>query len=272
MAKLGIIAGEGSLPGEIIDACRESGRDFYVLAFEGSADAAVLGDAPVEWIRMSEISGALAAARREGVEELVLVGRIPRPSPLALLRDARSAKFIAKVGKRILGDDNLLTAVVKELEETEGFRIIAPDALLGDLLAPEGVLTRREPSADEKADIERGIAVVRALGEFDIGQGAIVQNGTVLGVEGVEGTDALIARCGPFVQRDLPGGVLVKMPKPGQERRTDLPAIGRSTVENAAAAGLRGIAIEAGGALIASRSETIAAADTAGLFIVGFSG
>ncbi len=270
MAKLGIIAGEGSLPGEIIDACRASGREFYVLAFEGSADADVIGDAPVEWIRMSEISGALATARREGVEELVLVGRIPRPSPLDLLRDARSAKFIAKIGKRILGDDNLLSAVVKELEETEGFRIVAPDMLLGDLLAPEGVLTRREPSAEENADIVRGIAVVRALGQFDIGQGAVIQNGTVLGVEGVEGTDALMARCGPFVQGELPGGVLVKLPKPGQERRTDLPAIGRSTVENAAAAGLRGIAVEAGGALIVSRSETIAAADAAGLFIIGF--
>lgn len=272
MPKLGIIAGEGTLPGEIIDACRESGRAFFVLAFEGSADPGVLGDAPVEWIRMSEISGALVAARREGVEELVLVGRIPRPSPLALLRDARSAKFIAKVGKRILGDDNLLSAVVKELEETEGFRVVAPDALLGDLLVPEGVLTRRQPSPEERADMERGIVVVRALGEYDIGQGAIIQNGTVLGVEGVEGTDALMARCAPFVQADLPGGVLVKMPKPGQERRADLPAIGLSTVENAAAAGLRGIAVEAGGVLIASRSRTFAAADAAGLFIVGFPG
>lgn len=269
MPKLGIIAGDGSLPGQIIDACRQTGRDFYVLAFEGSAKTDVIGDAPAEWIRMSGLSRALSAARREGVEELVLVGKIPRPSILELMRDPRSARFMAKVGTRMLGDNTILSAVIKELEENEGFRVVAPESLLSELLAKAGTYGRVLPDKDALADIERGMIVARALGQLDVGQAVIVQNGTVIGVEAVEGTDDLIERCAPFIQRDQPGGVLVKSAKPGQERRTDLPVIGRATVEGAAGAGLRGIALEAGGGLIAERAETIALADTAGIFIVG---
>jgi DUF1009 family protein len=269
VARLGIIAGAGALPGRIVSACRDTGRDFCVLAFEGSADPADFSDIPVTWIRMSRISGALDVARREGVDELVMVGKIPRPSVFDLMRDARSAKFLAKVGTRMLGDNNILAAVVKELEETEGFRVIAPETLLGDILAPEGALGAVVPSAEDLDDIRRGIEVAREIGRLDIGQAAVVQNGTVLGVEGVEGTDRLIGRCAEFVDRALPGGVLVKVAKPGQERRTDLPAIGAMTVVNAGRAGLRGIAVEAGGALIVDREETVRSADAAGLYVYG---
>lgn len=269
MARLGIIAGAGALPGRIISACRDTGRDFCVLAFEGSADPADYCDVPVQWIRMSRISGALDAARAEGVDELVMVGKIPRPSIFDLMRDARSAKFLAKVGTRMLGDNNILSAVVKELEETEGFRVIAPEALLDDILAPEGALGAVSPGEADLEDIRRGIGVAREIGRLDIGQAAIVQNGTVLGVEGVEGTDRLIERCAEFVDPALPGGMLVKVAKPGQERRADLPAIGANTVANVSRAGLRGIAVEAGGALIVDREETVRAADAAGIYVYG---
>lgn len=269
MPKLGIIAGGGSLPGQIIDACRESGREFHVLAFQNIANADTLGNAPVDWIRISGLSRALDAARRAGVEELVLVGKIPRPSITDLLRDVRSAKFMAKVGTRMLGDNNILSAVVKELEENEGFRVVAPETLLPDILAGEGTYGTVEPNAEDISDIRRGLDVARAIGRLDIGQAVVVQNGTVLGVEGVEGTDALIARCAPFVEKDAPGGVLVKAAKPGQERRTDLPAVGQSTVIQVADAGLRGIAIEAGGALIVDRMATVSSADRLGVFVVG---
>lgn len=269
MPKLGIIAGGGSLPRQIIDACRRTERAFYVLAIQGSADPDIVDEGPAEWIRMSALSRALEAARREGVDELVLVGRIPRPSIAELMRDLRSAKFMAKVGTRMLGDDNILSALVKELEQAEGFRVVAPESLLDDILAEPGTYGSIEPGAEDRADIERGIAVGHEVGRLDIGQAVIVQHGTVLGVEGVEGTDRLIARCAEFVRSDVPGGVLVKVAKPGQERRADLPTVGRDTVLNAAAAGLRGIAVEAGGALIVDRAGMISAADSAGLFVVG---
>ncbi|NBP72655.1 MAG: LpxI family protein, partial [Alphaproteobacteria bacterium] len=177
---------------------------------EGSADPDIIGEVPVQWIRMSSLSTALESARREGVSELVLVGKIPRPSVMELMRDIRSAKFMAKVGTRMLGDDNILSAVVRELEEAEGFKVIGPETVLENLLATEGPYGRLAPSADELADIRRGLDVVHQLGRLDIGQAAIIQNGFVIGVEGAEGTDRLIQRCSEFVSPDLPGGVLVK--------------------------------------------------------------
>ena len=119
------------------------------------------------------------------------------------------------------------------------------------------------------ADIARAVAVARRLGEVDVGQGCVVQQGLVLAVEAIEGTDAMLARCGPLRREGL-GGVLVKLVKPGQERRADLPTIGALTIRNAAAAGLRGVAFEAGGTLLAERAEAIALADAAGLFLLGF--
>lgn len=272
MAKLGIVAGAGALPGQIISACRQSGRDFRVLAFEKSADPAVIAGADPTWIRMGALDKALAAARNEGIEELVFVGKIPRPSLMELMRDPRSARFIAKIGRRMLGDDNVLSAVIRELETAEGFRVVAPDDLLDDILAVEGRYGAVEPDADCRSDIERGLAVADVIGGFDIGQAVIVQNGTVIGVEGVEGTDRLMDRCAEFVRADTPGGVLVKAAKPGQERRIDLPTIGVTTVRRAERAGLRGVAVAAGGALIAERGAMTAAADAAGLFVVGVPG
>ncbi len=270
MRKLGIIAGGGALPGQIVSACRDTGRPHIVLAFEGSADPASFDGAPVEWIRASGISKALDIARREKVEELVLVGGIQRPSMLELMRDARSAKFLAKVGTRLLGDDNLLSAVVREIEESEGFRVIGPEVILEDILATAGSYGAVAPDDDARADIARGVAALRVMGELDIGQGAVVQNGRILGVEGAEGTDRLIERCAEFVRSDSPGGVFVKAPKPSQERRIDLPAVGLSTLRNVIRAGLRGMAVEAGGVLVLDRQEMIAEADRAGVFFVAF--
>jgi len=135
-------------------------------------------------------------------------------------------------------------------------------------LAPAGVLGRHQPDAAAKADIARGLEAARELGAADIGQAVVVQQGVILGVESAEGTDALLARCASLAM-DAPGGVLVKAKKPQQERRADLPAIGVNTVHNAKAAGLRGIAVEADHSLMLGRAQIIAAADEAGLFIVG---
>jgi UDP-2,3-diacylglucosamine hydrolase len=271
VARLGVIAGGGALPGQVISACRETGRDYFVLAFEGSADPEVLGDAPVQWIRMSGLSKAFEIARREGVEELVLVGKIPRPSILELMRDVRSAKFLAKVGTRMLGDDNILSAVVREIEETEGFRVIGPEVLLDNILATAGCYGAIEPNDHEMADIRRGMEVLRTMGPLDIGQGVVVQNGMIIGVEAAEGTDRLIERCAEFMDPETVGGVFVKAAKPTQDRRIDRPAVGSSTMNHAIQAGLRGIAIEAGGALVVDRQVMIDAADAAGVFLFGIS-
>jgi UDP-2,3-diacylglucosamine hydrolase len=266
-AKLGIFAGGGELPLRIIEACRAAERGVFVLAFEGAADPAVASGVPHAWVRLGAAGEALRLLREQRVEEIVFAGSVKRPSLLSLRPDWRAAKFFARVGYRALGDDGLLKAVIREFE-SEGFRVVGAEVILGSALAPVGPLGRHGPDAQAEDDIAVGFRIVRALGALDIGQAAVVQQGLVLGVEAIEGTDALIARCAGL-RREGPGGVLVKAPKPGQERRADLPTIGRRTVEGAAAAGLRGIAVEAGATLIIDRTAIAAAADHAGLFVVG---
>jgi UDP-2,3-diacylglucosamine hydrolase len=265
--RLGIIAGAGELPRRILDACRSSGRDFFVLGFAGITDEALLKGVPHAVVRLGAAEEGFRALRGAGVGEVVLAGGIRRPSVAALRPDWRAAKLLARIGYRALGDNGLLAAIVAELEG-EGFGVIGADALLGDALAPMGSIGRLAPDAEAEADIARGLAVVRGLGALDIGQAAVVQQGLVLGVEAIEGTDALLERCGAL-RREGPGGVLVKAAKPGQERRADLPTIGVATVAAAHRAGLRGIAVEAGSALLLDRPGIAAAADRAGLFVVG---
>jgi DUF1009 family protein len=265
--RLGIVAGAGALPLRLVEACRAAQRPVFVLAFEGAADPAVTSGVPHAWVRLGAAGEGIRILRENSVEELVLAGGVKRPSLLSLKPDWRTAKFFARIGYRALGDDGLLTAIMRELEE-EGFRVLGADSILGAALAPEGPLGRCLPDAEAQADIALGFKIVRALGALDIGQAAVVQQGLVLGVEAIEGTDALIARSAGL-RREGPGGVLVKGLKPGQDRRADLPTIGPETVTAAAAAGLRGIAIEAGATFVLGRAELVAAADRAGLFVVG---
>ncbi len=265
--KLGILAGSGDLPRRLIDACRAADRPFFVLAFAGEADPATLSDVPHAVIRLGAAGEGFRILRENAVEELVFAGGIRRPSVTSLRPDWRAAKFFARIGYRALGDNGLLTAVIKELEE-EGFRVVGTDAILGRGLAPRGAFGHLVPDAQAEADIAHGLAVARALGALDIGQSVVVQQGLVLGVEAIEGTDALLARCATL-RRDGPGGVLVKIAKPGQERRVDLPTIGERTVAQAAAAGLRGIAVEAGSTIVIDLAAVTEAAERAGLFILG---
>jgi DUF1009 family protein len=252
----------------LIDSCRVTGRDVFVLALKGAAEPETVADVPHAWCRLGAAATGLGLLRDHGVTDLVLAGSVRRPSLSSIRPDWRAAKFFAKVGYRLLGDDGLLSSIVKELE-IEGFHLIGAHELLDTRTAmPAGPLGRVKPDADAAIDIARGIAVAQALGALDIGQAAIVQHGLVLGVEAIEGTDALIRRC-IGLRRAGSGGVLVKLAKPGQEARVDRPTIGPLTVTLAAEAGLRGIAAEEGATLLLDRDEVIRAADRAGLFVVG---
>jgi DUF1009 family protein len=265
--KLGIIAGGGELPARLVAACRAEGRDVFVLAITSHAVPEPLKDVPHAWIRLGEAGSGISLLTQNGVEELVMAGPVRRPSLRDLRPDWRTARFFARLGLRALGDNSLLKAVVAELE-SEGFRIVGVHSILSDLLADDGVWGRLEPDEAALADIQRGVEVALGLGALDVGQSVVVQQGIVLGVEAVEGTDALLRRCGAL-RRAGPGGVLVKIAKPGQERRVDLPTIGVDTVKNCALAGLSGIAVEAGSAIVVDRDGVVAAADAAHLFVCG---
>ncbi len=264
---LGIIAGSGVLPRRLIEACRAKERRVFVLALTGHAEPELVESVPHGWCRIGAAAAGLQALRDHGVQELVLAGAIRRPTLVSIRPDWRAAKFFAKVGYRLLGDDGLLSAIVKELE-LEGFRLIGAHQVLGETELAEGPLGKFTPDTDAMADIQRGLTIARALGGLDIGQAVVVQQGLVLGVEAIEGTDELVRRCAGL-RREGAGGVLVKIEKPGQESRIDRPTIGPRTVANAAEAGLQGIAAEAGVTLLIDRDELIRTADRTGLFVVG---
>ncbi len=265
--KLGIIAGGGDFPAQIIAACQRQDRPFFVLALEGQADHPSVEASPHAWVRLGAAAETERILRAEGVEEVIFAGHVRRPSLREIRPDARAAKVLLKATMKAWGDDSLLGAIIKEFEKS-GMRVVGVDSILSELLAPKGPLGRHRPDKDAERDIARGIEVAKGLGALDVGQSVVVQQGIVLGVEAIEGTDALIRRCGEL-RRDGPGGVLVKLVKPGQDRRVDLPTIGVETVRAAEAAGLRGIAVQAGGAQILDRPGVAAAADATGLFVVG---
>ncbi len=265
--KLGILAGRGDLPLRIVAHCRQIGRPFFVVAFKGQAKEDAFVDMPHIWVRLGASSKALDALRENNVKEVVFAGGIRRPSLAALRPDARAFKFFSKVGTAALGDDGLLRAIVETLETEEGLRVVGADHVIGGLTVSAGALGAHTPDQDAVRDIERGADVLAALGACDVGQAVVVQDGLVLGIEAAEGTDALLDRCG-LLRREGPGGVLVKLAKPGQETRVDLPTVGPETVRRAVSAGLRGIAIHAGRTLVVDRDEVVARADAAGLFVV----
>ena len=266
--KLGIIAGGGNAPRFLIEACQKLGRDFYIVCLEGQADKGLGEGLPHTWLPLGAASKLKALAEQQAIKEIVMIGRVRRPSLLEIKPDMLALKVLTKIGINALGDDALLRSIGKAMEEEAGLRVIGVQDVFTDLLTPEGVLGKISPDDDAQKDTKRGVAVAKALGTLDIGQSVIVQQGIVLGVEAIEGTDALIARSATL-RREGTGGILVKIAKPQQDNRYDLPTIGPDTIVAVGKAGLRGIALEAKRSLLLEREKTIELADKAGIFILG---
>ena len=264
--RLGIVAGGGDLPRRLVAACQAQGRAVFVLAIEGQCDAQDFAAVPHDRVRLGAPGRAMRLLHDAGVVEVVLAGRVRRPSLAALQPDWRLLRFLAGQGGRLGSDDRLVKAIIQAIEE-EGFRVVGAGDILGELVATAGQLGRYAPTARDAEDVARGLQIAGAIGRLDIGHAVIVQHGIVLGIEAAEGTDGLIRRCAAL-RVDRAGGVLVKVGKVAQDPRADPPVIGSETVRLAAETGLSGIAIEAGGTLVVDRATAIAAADTAGLFLV----
>ncbi|MEQ8586214.1 MAG: UDP-2,3-diacylglucosamine diphosphatase LpxI [Thalassobaculaceae bacterium] len=262
---LGILAGGGSLPRRIAETARDAGRPVFVIAFDGQTDPATVDGLPHAWMRLGATTKTLQALHAAGCGEVVMAGPMKRPALSSLGLDLRSTAAIARAGARVFGDDGLLSLIVEEMER-DGFTVIGIEDVLGGYLAPSGTLTAIAPDDRALADARRGIATLSILARADIGQAVVVQEGLVLAVEAVEGTDAMIARAGSL-RREAAAPVLIKGRKLGQNDRVDRPTVGPATVAAAGAAGLAGIVIEAGQTLIVDRPATVAAADAAGLFL-----
>jgi DUF1009 family protein len=273
MAKLGLIAGAGGLPVEIVRACEVAERPIFVVRLGGLADPAIAEARGIE-AGVAEWGKVFAALKKEGCEQVCFAGHVPRPDFANLKPDMRGlAALPGIIAAARKGDDALLRQIMHEIER-EGFVVEGANDVLSSLTISVGVLGKHAPAERHAADIEKAIRAARALGEQDIGQGVVVANGLVLAVEAQEGTDAMLRRCAelPAALRSNGGepvGVLAKAVKPNQDRRIDLPAIGPATVMGAARAGLAGIVGEAGSLLVIDRAAVIQTADDLGLFVVG---
>ncbi|MCC4240857.1 LpxI family protein [Thalassospira povalilytica] len=265
--KLGIIAGGGALPARLASAAQTAGRAVFVVKLDRHADDPELDQYPGITARLGAAAKILDAMRDNACQDVVLAGKVARPSFTAIRPDWRAAKLLMKVGMKALGDDGLLRLVGQELER-EGFRLVGAHEILTDLAVSEGVLGTIKPDDQALSDARHGLRVARILGQADVGQGCVVQQGLVLALEAIEGTDEMVRRSANY-RRDGVGGVLVKSSKPQQDKRLDLPAIGLTTVEEAHKAGLRGIALLAGGTMIIDRSAVIERADRLGMFVIG---
>lgn len=275
MTTLGIIAGGGDLPRAVAESARKDGRDVFVISLTGETNDWT-AQFPREQVSLGEMGKTLRALSAQKCRDVIFAGRVDRPRFADLRLDAKGALVAPRIAAAALkGDDALLRAVV-DVFEKEGHRVLSIAEAAPSLVVRAGSIGRYRPSAEALQDIKKGFEVVARLGELDIGQAAVVCDGLVLAVEAAEGTDAMLARI-PALPERLRGvpakrrGVLVKAPKPIQDRKTDLPVIGVHTIANAASAGLAGIALEAGGALIVDRDDVVRSADAAGLFVVGVS-
>lgn len=263
--RLGVIAGAGSLPLRLLAACDHAGIEVFVVGFEGQTDKAVFEGRQYMNSRIGAAGTIINTLKTHEIRDLVMIGAIRRPTLMDLKPDLRTARFFAKASLRALGDDGLLKAMRAELER-EGFRVHGVQKFAEDLLAGEGVIGRYKPARHDWPDIRRGIEVLRALGNVDVGQSIIVQEGVVLGIEAAEGTDELINRCAVYRKKGN-SGVLVKLAKPGQDESLDLPTIGPETVRLCAQAGLVGIVVEAGRSLIVEPQEVADLANECKLYV-----
>lgn len=251
----------------LIEHCQKLNRPFFVLAIEGNADKALIdGSVPHLWIRIGQAGTGFKKLHDEKVEEVIMIGTIKRPSFLICFRTCGRRPF-CQIGAKALGDDGILRALVREIE-AEGMTVRGVHEVMSGLLVRKGCLTKNRPDKQAEADIRRGVEVALALGQLDVGQAAVVQQGLVLAVEGIEGTDELLRRSGGYKRKGA-GGVLVKLRKPQQDMRIDLPTVGLQTVKRAKESGLRGIAVHAGNGLIVDEAEVVRLADKEGLFVIG---
>lgn len=272
--KLGIIAGGGALPRRLAETASSDDASPFVVRLAGLADEDFSSFSGVD-CGLAEAGKIIRSLKDAHCDAVVLAGVVRRPDFSQLKPDWRGAALLPRVIAAAARGDGAMLGVLVETLEAEGFFVIGAEEVFGGLAAPAGALGAFAPNALNWADIRKAASIIAALGPFDVGQAAVVASGHTLGVEAAEGTDGLLDRCAALPSSARGGvernGVLVKRPKPGQELRVDLPTVGAETVRRAATAGLSGIAVEAGLALLIDRDSIIREADTHGLFIYGFS-
>ncbi|MFM9940638.1 MAG: LpxI family protein [Hyphomicrobiaceae bacterium] len=267
---LGILAGAGSYPLEIAAAVTGRGRPVHVVAIDGFA-APETALYPCERVGLGQLGRMLASFRRAACLELVIAGGLRRPDLTRIKPDWGVIRHLPSILQLTRGGDDSVLRRVVQFFEKQGFVVRGAADVAPELLAGAGPIASRRPDGLQLKAIARAVAALRTLGAFDVGQAAVATPERVVALESVRGTDAMLAALGPGGAADgaARDGVLVKLAKPGQEMRVDLPAIGPTTIEGAVAAGLAGLAVSAGQAIVLERAQLVAQADQAGLFVQG---
>ena len=269
---LGLIAGNGMLPYRIIENLRQSGRAVFALGISGEV-AEEISENMDGWVGIGQLELARDLMQQAGVRDVVIVGGVQRPNLTTLELDAGGHWVVERALLEAQRGDNALLTHVLDYFEAQGFAIISAADVLAQTQPLQGLLTETKIEP-HRQDMSRAVEIASHIGALDIGQAAIVARGIVLGVESVEGTDAMLARVGELSEEvrgtpDARAGVLAKIPKPQQDRGIDLPALGPQTVEGAARAGLAGIVFVADGVLFEAIDMCIEQANRAGLFLYG---
>jgi DUF1009 family protein len=274
-ARPGIIAGGGRLPVAIAKALKEQGAEPFVLLMAGEAEpGSELESCPHHTMALEDLGLLIGVLKRHKVTHLVMAGEIRRRPKLSGMRlNMGLLGWLPSVITGLAqGDDGLLRTFMRRLEG-KGIHVVGAHEIVPELLAVEGCWTNAQPTAQDRRDIAAARAAAEAIGALDIGQGAVAIGGRAIALEGIEGTNGLLERVrelrGHGRLAGKTGGVLVKCAKPGQEKRADLPAVGPTTIELAHAAGLSGVAVEAGQSLVLDGPEMIARANALGLFALG---
>ena len=266
--RIGILAGGGRLPVLLAESLAARGVGVHIVGLEGEADAAIAGFSH-SWVRWGEIGRMLMTLRQEGCSELVIAGAVRRPNLWKLRPDAGLIRNLPRLARLLVGgDDGVLTGVVRFFERM-GLSVRGAHEVAPELLAATGRIGEAALAPSEEDDARRGFAVRRALQAVDAGQAVVVADGRVLAIEGAEGTDAMLQRLAAAGGSAKRSGVLAKGPKPGQELRVDMPAIGPRTILNARAAGLAGVVVEAGAVLLLDRAQMLRVADEQGCAVHG---
>jgi UDP-2,3-diacylglucosamine hydrolase len=273
--RIGLIAGNGKFPFLVLDAARAQGFEVIVAAIkeETSPEIESCSAAAVHWVSLGELSKLIETFQREGVRRAIMAGQVKHKQIFSAIRpDWRLAKLLLSLTTR--NTDSLLGAVAKVLAE-EGITLESSTALLEPLLVKPGILTKRAPSDQERKNIEYGRAVATQVAQHDIGQTVVIAESACIAVEAMEGTDATIARAGE-IMRSLHGKAstlsraltVVKIAKPNQDMRFDVPVIGVKTIEVMHAAGATCLAVDAGKCLLLDGQKVIDAAEAAGITFV----
>lgn len=264
MERVGLFAGVGRLPVEFMRAAKMQGHEVVVVAVVGGTAPELEQEADAYYeVSVAKLDKAIRTMKKEGVTHVTMIGKVTKEILFKGLKfpDLRALKVLARLRNR--KDDTITLAIVEELEK-DGLKVVDQTLYLKPLMPPCGVLSRRRPSEDEEDDIRFGFITAKAIGGMDIGQTVVVKHKAVMAVEAIEGTDACIRRGGALGRGKA---VVVKVAKPNQDARFDVPAVGKTTIESMIESGCTVLAIEAGKTLFVEQDEVLALADKHGLCI-----